>query len=65
VRSRGGLIRVAKEPKHSKISVRHELVMEEGKGDSKLKRLAKAAVEEVGGGAESLGPIWRWHVCLE
>jgi hypothetical protein len=45
VRSRGGLIRVAKAPKYSKISVRHGLVMEEGERNAKLKGLAGAAGE--------------------
>jgi hypothetical protein len=65
VRSRGGLVRVAKAPTNLKVSIGHWLVVEEREGNTKLEWLVGAVVEEVGVGAKSLDPIQRWHVCLK
>jgi hypothetical protein len=61
----GRLVWVAETTEDPKVGVRRSLVVENGVWDTKVYRLTRAMVEEIGGGSKSLGPIGRRHVRLE
>jgi hypothetical protein len=59
------LVRVAQTAKDPKVGVGGRLVVEKSIGNSEIDGLARAAVEEVCSGSESLGPIGGRHVRLK
>jgi hypothetical protein len=61
----GRLVWVTKTTEYPKVGVGGSLVVEDGEWDTKIYGLARATVEEIGGGSKGLGPVGRGHVRLE